>query len=139
MAIDEGELLRRTKQFALRVMRLAAALPNTPVGRAISGQLVRAGTSVGANYRAACRGRSLAEFNAKLGVVEEEADEGAYWMELIVEGKLLKEKLVQPLHQEANEITAMMAASRRTVARRNGQGLAQSQIANRKLQIANHA
>ena len=80
--MDEGELKDRTKRFALRVMKLVAALPNTVVGRAIGGQLVRAGTSVGANYRAACRGRSKAEFIAKLGIVEEEADECAFWMEL---------------------------------------------------------
>ncbi len=87
--MNAEELKKRTKQFALRILKLAAALPNTIEGRAIRGQLVRAGTSVGANYRAACRGRSKAEFIAKIGVVEEEADESAFWLELIIEGGLL--------------------------------------------------
>ncbi|MGI8838489.1 MAG: four helix bundle protein [Pyrinomonadaceae bacterium] len=75
------DLKKRTKQFALRILKLVAALPNTVEGRAIGGQLVRAGTSVAANYRAACRGRSKAEFIAKMGTVEEEADESAFWLE----------------------------------------------------------
>ena len=82
--MDEDELKRRTKRFALRVIKLVAALPKTVEGRTIGNQLVRAGTSVGANYRAACRARSKAEFIARLGVVEEEADESEYWMELII-------------------------------------------------------
>jgi len=89
--MNADDLKRRTKQFALRVLKLVAALPNTVAGRAIGGQLVRAGSSVGANYRAACRGRSKAEFVAKLGIAEEEADESAYWMEVIIEGDLLKQ------------------------------------------------
>ena len=115
--MDEEELKRRTKRFALQVMALVESLPKTLVGRAIGNQLVRCGTSVGANYRAACRGRSKAEFAAKLGTVEEEADESGYWMELIIEGKLLEEGQVVPLLQEANEIAAIMAASRKTIAR----------------------
>jgi four helix bundle protein len=97
--MNADDLKKRTKQFALRVLKLVAALPNTVAGRAIGGQLVRAGTSVGANYRAACRGRSKAEFVAKLGITEEEADESAYWMEVIIEGDLLKEKQVEPLRR----------------------------------------
>ena len=108
--MNAQELKDRTKQFALRVMRLVDALPNTPKGRAIAGQLVRSGTSVAANYRA-CRGRSHAEFISKMGVVEEEADEAALWLELIVEDKLLPEKKIAPLLKEANELTAIMAAS----------------------------
>ena len=108
-------------------MRLVAALPKTPEGRAIAGQLVRAGTSVGSNYRAACRGRSKLEFVARLGIVEEEADESAYWMELIIEGGLLKPALVDPLWREASELTRIMARSRTTAS----VGL-ESQIANRK-------
>jgi four helix bundle protein len=77
--VDAEELKERTKRFALRVLKLVAALPNNVQGRAIGNQLVRAGTSVGSNYRAACRGRSKAEFIAKLGIVEEEADESAFW------------------------------------------------------------
>lgn len=128
--MNEKELLKRTKAFALRVMKLVDALPGTTSGRAIAGQLVRSGTSVSANYRAACRGRSKAEFVAKLGVVEEESDESAHWMELIMEGHLVAESLVKDLHAEACELTAIMAASKKT-ARAN----MQSQIANRKSQI----
>ena len=111
------ELKKRTKQFGLRVLKLVAALPNTIAGRAIGGQLVRSGTSVGANYRAACRGRSKPEFVAKLGIAEEEADESGYWMEMIIEGELLKSKLVQPLLNEANELTKIFAQSRISASR----------------------
>lgn len=113
-AMNADDLKKRTKQFALRVLKLVAALPNTVAGRAIGGQLVRLGTSVGSNYRAACRGRSRAEFIAKLGVVEEEADESAFWMELIIEGELLKRKQVVSLLDEANELARIMAQSRIT-------------------------
>ena len=116
--MDADELKKRTKQFALRILKLIDALPKSTQGRAIAGQLVRAGTSVGSNYRAACKGRSRAEFVAKLGIVEEEADESAFWLELIIEGSLLRPKLVQPLLDEANELTRIIAKSRVT-ARRN--------------------
>ena len=112
--MDADDLKKRTKQFALRILKLVAALPNNIQGRAVGGQLIRAGTSVGSNYRAACRGRSRAEFIAKLGVVEEEADESAFWLELIVEGSLLQASLVEPLVTEANELTRIMASSRLT-------------------------
>ena len=112
--MTETELKQRTKQFALRVIKLVTSLPNTKVGRAIGTQLVRSGTSVGANYRAACRGRSKPEFISKLGIVEEEADESAYWMELIIDASLLPKDRVASLHQEACELTAIMAASRIT-------------------------
>lgn len=115
--MDAEELKRRTKRFALRILKLVAALPKTVAGRTVGGQLVRAGTAVGANYRAACRGRSRAEFVAKLGIVEEEADESAFWLELIIEGALLKESVVRPLLGEANELTRIMAQSRISAAR----------------------
>ncbi|MBI3947558.1 MAG: four helix bundle protein [Armatimonadetes bacterium] len=115
--MSEDDVKSRTKRFALDVIALVANLPNTATGRAIGGQLVRYGTSVGANYRAACKGRSKAEFIAKLGIVEEEADESAYWMELLVEGRLLTAQRVAPLLREANEPTAIAAASRRTAMR----------------------
>ena len=111
------DLKKRTKQFALRILKLVAALPNTVEGRAIAGQLVRAGTSVAANYRAACRGRSKAEFIAKLGTVEEEADESAFWMELITEGVLLPSHKVEPLLAEAVELRKIMAKSRISASR----------------------
>ena len=116
--MDEKELIQRTKAFAVRVVKLCAALPRTPIGRLIQGQLLRAGTSVGANYRAACRGRSVKEFTAKLGIVEEEADESAYWLEMIVDGDVMPESRVAALHTEAEELTKIMAASRKTASGR---------------------
>jgi len=112
--MNADDLKRRTKQFALRILKLVSALPETTQGRAVGGQLVRCGTSVGANYRASCRARSRAEFIAKIGVVLEEADESAFWLELIIEGELLKAKVVQPLLDEANELVQIMAKSRIT-------------------------
>jgi four helix bundle protein len=108
------ELKERSKNFALRVLKLVDALPNSISGRVLANQLIRSGTSVGANYRAACRGRSKQEFVAKLGTVVEEADESAYWLELIYDGKLLSSPKVQPLLEEANELTAIFNASRIT-------------------------
>jgi four helix bundle protein len=121
--MDERQLKERTLQFGLRIMRLVDALPQTSAGRAIGNQLIRSGTSVGANYRAACRGRSKAEFIAKLGIVVEEADECGYWLELIMKGDLLPVEKVQPLYQEAEELTAIFVASVRS---------AQSKISNQK-------
>ena len=112
--MDKQELLGRTKMFALRSLRLVDHLPRTMSGRAIGNQLVRSATSVGANYRAACRSRSRAEFAAKLGIVAEEADESVYWLELISEGKLLPEAKVTDLLKEANELTAIFTSARRT-------------------------
>ncbi|MBC8116412.1 MAG: four helix bundle protein [Candidatus Saccharimonas sp.] len=126
--MNELELKQRTKQFALRVMKVVGALPENSVGRAIGNQLIRSGTSVGANYRSACRGRSKAEFVAKLGVVVEEADESVFWLELIIDGKLLTKQRIEPLLQEANELTAIMAAAHKT---------AQSSIRNQKSKIKN--
>ena len=114
MEMNEDALKLRTKQFGLRIFKLVDALPKTTAGRAIGNQLVRSGTSVGANYRAACRGRSKAEFVAKIGTVAEEADESAFWLELIMEGGLLNPDLVSPLHREADELTAIFTASGRT-------------------------
>jgi four helix bundle protein len=110
--MNAEELKARTKKFALRILKLVAALPNNLQGKTIGSQLVRSGTSVAANYRAACRGRSRAEFIAKLGVVEEEADESAFWLELIIDSGLLQEEKVRRLLQEAGELTKIMASSR---------------------------
>jgi four helix bundle protein len=109
--VTADELKNRTKQFALRVLKLVDALPNSRSGRVIAGQLGRAGTSVGANYRAACRARSKKEFVAKIGVVEEEADECEYWFELTMESGTLPERKVKQLHQEAGDLRRIMAAS----------------------------
>jgi four helix bundle protein len=115
--MNEAELKQRTKQFALRVIKLVGALPKTIEGRVVANQLMKSGTSVAANYRAACRGRSKAEFIAKLGNVEEEADESAFWLEVIIESGLLKGVLVEPLLAEANELVAIMVASRKSAGR----------------------
>ena len=112
--MDQTELKKRTKQFALRILKLTAALPKTVEAKVIQNQLARAGTSVAANYRASCRARSRAEFISKMGNVIEEADECCFWMELIVEGEMLTEAKVEALLKEANEITAIMTASRKT-------------------------
>ena len=112
--MDKRELLARTKSFALRSLKLVDHLPRTMSGRAIGNQFVRSATSVGAHYRAACRSRSRAEFAAKLGVVAEEADESVYWLELIIEGKLLPAQKIGDLLKEANELTAIFTSARRT-------------------------
>jgi four helix bundle protein len=125
--MTERELIERTKQFALRVIKVVNALPRTIEGRSIASQLIRSGTSVAANYRAACRARSKPEFISKLGTVEEEADESAFWLELIIDGGLMNESKIRPLLNEASEIVAMMASSKKTAAK--------SQIANRKSKI----
>jgi four helix bundle protein len=129
--MTERELIERTKQFALRVIKLVGALPRTIEGRAIASQLIRSGTSVAANYRAACRARSKAEFIAKLGTVEEEADESAFWLELIIDAGLLSGTKIWPLLNEASEIVAIMASSKKTASR----SAWQSQIANRNSKI----
>jgi four helix bundle protein len=109
-----ADLKARTKQFALRVMKPVDALPRTIQGRAIARQIIRSATSVTANYRAACRARSRAEFIAKIGVVEEEADETCFWLELIIDSRLLTEARVRRLLSEAGELVAIMAASRKS-------------------------
>jgi four helix bundle protein len=115
--VSKAELLTRTKSFSLRILKLVDHLPRTMSGRAIGNQLVRCGTSVGANYRAACRSRSRAEFAAKLGIVAEEADETVYWLELLLDGKLLCETELSELLKEANELTAIFTAGRRSSSR----------------------
>ena len=112
--MDKRELQNRTRQFALRVLKLVDALPASAAGRAISRQLVRAATSVGANYRSACRARSRAEFAARLGVAVEEADESLYWLELIRDGKLIAERNLSLLLKEADELTAILASGRKS-------------------------
>ncbi len=118
MATKSPDLRVRTKNFALRVIRLVDSLPNKRSCNVIGNQLLRSATSVGANYRSACRGRSNAEFCSKMGIVEEEADESAYWLELLAESDLVKPARLKDLLAEANEIVAMVVASIRT-ARKN--------------------
>ena len=122
--MTELELRGRTKQCAVRIFQRVGALPQNVQGKAVASQLIRSGTSVAANYRAACRARSKPEFIAKLGVVEEEADESVSWLELIIDTNLLSAAKVRPLLIEAGEIVAMTASSKKTAKK--------SQIANRK-------
>ena len=129
--MNAEDLKNRTKLFALGILKLAAALPNSIEGRAIRGQLVRAGTSVGANYRASCRARSRAEFIAKVGVVEE-ADESGYWLELIIDGNLMAPERVTPLLNEASDLTKIMAKSRVTASNKKKEINRQSAIGNQK-------
>jgi four helix bundle protein len=117
--MDEKTFKERTKKFALSVVQLVEALPRTQTAAILGRQLLRAGTSVGANYRAACRGRSLSDVVAKLGIVEEEADESIYWMELLVEGRVVLPERVSALSKEADEILAMTVASIKTLRYRN--------------------
>ena len=115
--MSKAELLARTKTFGLRILNLVDHLPRTMSGRAIGSQLVRSGTSIGANYRAACRSRSRAEFAAKLGIVAEEADETVYWLEMLRDTKLIPEGNLSELLKEANELTAIFTAGRRSSSR----------------------
>jgi four helix bundle protein len=112
-----AELQSRTKRFALRILVLIDRLPNTIGGRVLANQLARSATSVGANYRAACRARSRAAFASKLGIVAEEADENLYWLELIRDGNFMAEKNVGSLLAEADELTAIFTAGRRSASR----------------------
>ncbi len=112
-----AELQQRTKDFALRVLNPIEHLPNTIGGRVLANQLARSATSVGANYRAACRARSRAEFASKLGTVAEEADESLYWLELIQVGDFVPEKRIASLVSEADELTAIFTSGRRSASR----------------------
>ena len=106
-----------TKEFALKVIRLVEELPRSRTGMVVGTQLLRAGTSVGANYRAACHARSRREFIAKMGIVEEEADESEFWLELVTECGLLDQCRVLPVKDEARQIVAMTVSSIRTARR----------------------
>jgi four helix bundle protein len=111
---SSGDLQKRTKAFALRVIRLVERLPKNKTADVLGRQLLRSGTSVGANYRSACRARSPADFCSKMGIVEEEADESGYWMELLADSEHVKAHLLQDLLKASSEIVAMAVASIRT-------------------------
>lgn len=117
--MNREDLKKRTKDFAVRAIHLADALPRRASSDVLGRQLIRSATSVGANYRSACRGRSQNEFVAKLGVVIEEADEAAYWLELIVDTKLMKPGRVRSLQAEASELVAIFTAAVRTAKTRS--------------------
>ena len=112
--MNANDMKRRTKSFALATVRFVETLPKTRTADVIGKQLLRCGTSVGANYRASCRAKSQADFIAKMGIVEEEADESMYWMELLVESGLVKKEEVASLSDEANQIVAIVVSSIRT-------------------------
>jgi four helix bundle protein len=117
---NEPDLKRRTKAFALRILKLVDALPKTTAGRALASQIVRSGTSVAANYRAACRAKSPADFIAKMGIVEEEADETLFWLELLEESELVTAAKLTAIKQEANELIAITVTSIKTARRNRG-------------------
>jgi four helix bundle protein len=120
-ALERAEQLkRRTKLFALRVLKVFQSLPKLDEARVVGKQLLRSGTSVGANYRAVCRARTRKEFIAKIGVVIEEADETVFWFELLIEGGIVPLRRLDPLLREANELLAIFCASQRTAKRRRG-------------------
>ncbi len=99
--MNQEELKERTKQFALEIIRFTESLPKTRTADVLGGQLLRAGTSVGANYRSACRARSVADFISKMGIVEEEADESMYWMELLIGTRVVEAVKTEFLTKEA--------------------------------------
>jgi four helix bundle protein len=112
------ELKDRTKKYALRIIKLAEALPKTKTGDVVSKQVIRCGTSVASNYRAACRAKSDLDFLSKMGIVEEEADESIFWLEIIIDSGLMRKELVLSLLQEGNEILAIVISSKITFKKR---------------------
>jgi four helix bundle protein len=113
--MNEEQFKARTRQLALEIIRSVESLPRSRTADVIGRQLLRSGTSIGANYRAACRGKSKADVISKLTIVEEEADETIYWLELLIESKIVEPSRVDSLMKEANEIVAMVVASIRTL------------------------
>src|SRR5512146_204788 len=109
MSMTADELRARTKQFAIRIVRLFRTLPNNPEARVIGHQLLRSGTSVAPNYRATCRARSHADFANKMGIVVEEADESVFWLELLVDTNIFAAARLADLTREANELLAIFA------------------------------
>ena len=109
--MNEAQMKNRTKEFAKNIIQLCRELPNNREGRLIGDQMFRSGTSVAANYRAACRSRSRAEFISKLSIVEEEADETLFWLELIKEMNILNKPTVDSLMKESNELVAIIVSS----------------------------
>jgi len=112
--MNKDDLRRRTKKFALDIIKFVEALPKAKTADIIGRQLIRSGTSVGANYRAACRARSTADFIAKMGIVEEEADESIFWLELMVDSSIASIQKTEPLMKEAGELLAITVSSIKT-------------------------
>ena len=118
--MDSAEMKLRTKKLALRFIRLVQSLPTNRVADILARQLLRSGTSIGANYRSACRAKSRADFTNKLKIVEEEADESLYWMELLIEAELIKASRLTNLYKDTNEILSMVTAAVRTIRSQDG-------------------
>jgi four helix bundle protein len=116
--MEPKDLKQRTKEFALRIIELVESLPRDKITDVIGKQLLRSGTSVGANYRSACRAKSIADFISKMRTVEEEADESIYWMELLIESGLISKDEVDGLLDEADQIVAIIVSSTKTARRR---------------------
>jgi four helix bundle protein len=129
--MNPEDLRTRTRAFALRIIRLAESLPNTPTAKVIRNQMLRCGSSVGANYRAACRAKSKADFVSKMGTVEEEADETMYWMELLIDAEIVNGDRVADLLDEADQILSIVISSIKT-AKGFGPTNPQSAIRNQK-------
>jgi len=129
------EMQARTKAFAVRVIKLVDALPRGLASQVIGRQLIRSATSVGANYRAACRAQSRAEFAAKLSIVVEESDESLYWLELVRETELVKPELLSAIIKEANELVAIVLASRKTAKTHGRSAHRKSTIENRQFEV----
>ena len=127
--MDPGELKQRTKRFAIRIFRMTNSLPRATGAQVVARQVLRSASSVAANYRAACRARSHAEFIAKLGVVGEEADETLFWLEMLVETGTVPEERMAELLDEARQLTAIFVASRKTSKTKSNR---QSAIGNRQ-------
>lgn len=113
--MTEVEFKKRTKEIALRVIKLVGSLPRSTTAEVIGKQLLRSGTSIGANYRAACRGKSTADVLHKLAIVEEEADESLYWLELLMDSEIVPSKKLSSLYSDIDEIVAMTVASIKTL------------------------
>jgi four helix bundle protein len=132
MSTDADELRRRSKAFAVRVVKLCRAMPHNLETRTVESQVLRSATSVAANYRAACRARTHPDFVSKIGIVVEECDETVFWLELLVDLEIFPAPRVQPLLREANELLAIFAASQLTAKQR-----AKAAIVNRQSSIVN--
>ena len=114
MGMNAEDLKKRTKKYGLDIIKLIECLPGNAIGRTIGNQLLRSGTSVGANYRAACRGKSKADFIAKTGIALEEADESLYWLELLQEAAIVPSEKLTNLMKEGSELVAIFTASIKT-------------------------
>ena len=126
--MNEQQFKKRTKQLGLRVIRLVESLPPKTSAQVIGKQILRSATSVGANYRAACRAKSTADILHKLAIVEEESDETLYWLEMLVEAELVPESKLNNLMAETNEIISMIVSSIKTIRTRNQNSNPKSKI-----------